>query len=397
MSTDDNKNQQASTDDCQGPPRSHTTQEGESLPEDSQGLGTTRAGPFQIGFVDEVNGPGAMECAGYRPTHHELRVLAQHWAEQALCTEVIYFLHAQTGSTELRLQAYAERRCERIAENLGQEPMNEVLASAKKKVQKKYGLSDEEWAVFERDDADEWERFQDEVRRNMVKVQAAEERALHRAAAQIVIGYRSEYGRPSAVYVEEGPQATARTQIDWVGADPGRTDAIMQSMLAGPLAEARLLASQAVGDTLDFDLSSSAENLLVLREDQDLVDVAFLHQGQPQAVPVEAAPFRTGLELLQGLLRQGGTAASRVLEQLRHVRQRLNDPRLWADISHVVKQVQKTAPSRVWHRGVADAVLAQMMTELDQAGMPGPAAPLHEDDLPGELPDDSTSKSGPPT
>ena len=167
MSTDDNKEMMQCQPTEQGQPPSRTTQEGESLPEDSQGLGTRRAGPFQIGFVDEVNGPGAVECAGYRPTHHELRVLAQHWAEQALCTEVFYFLYAQTGSTEWRLHAYAERRCERIAESLGPEPMNEVLASAKKKVQEEYRLSDEEWAVFERGDPDEWARFQDEVQRKM--------------------------------------------------------------------------------------------------------------------------------------------------------------------------------------------------------------------------------------
>jgi hypothetical protein len=168
MTTDDKKNPQVSTHDGQGTPRSHTTQERAPLPEDSQGLGSIRAGPFQIGFVDEVNGPGAVECAGYRPTHHELRVLAEHWAQQALCTEVFYFLYAQTGGTESRLLAYAGRRCDRIADILGQEPMNEVLASVRKQVQEKYVLSDQEWAVFERGDPAEWARFQDEVRRQEV-------------------------------------------------------------------------------------------------------------------------------------------------------------------------------------------------------------------------------------
>ena len=168
MSTDDNKEMMQCQPTEQGQPPSRTTQEGESLPEDSQGLGTRRAGPFQIGFVDEVNGPGAVECAGYRPTHHELRVLAEHWAQQALCTEVFYFLYAQTGGTESRLLAYAGRRCDRIADILGQEPMNEVLASVRKQVQEKYVLSDQEWAVFERGDPAEWARFQDEVRRQEV-------------------------------------------------------------------------------------------------------------------------------------------------------------------------------------------------------------------------------------
>jgi hypothetical protein len=265
--------------------RSPLPQDGDPLPEDSMGLGALGTGRVLIGCVDEVNGPGAAECASYRPTNHELRVLAEHWAEQALATDVFYFVYAQTGSSEWRRRAYAERRRARIADILGQEAMDEVLASVKKKVQEDRQLSDQEWAIYERGDPAEWRRFQDQVQRDMDAALASKERALYRAAAQFVIGYRSGFGQPSAICVEEGARASGRILMRWVGDDPGRTDGVIQSLLAGPLAEARLLAGQVVGDTLDFDLSSAAENLLALGDDQELVELAFLHRGSGESSP----------------------------------------------------------------------------------------------------------------
>src|SRR5262245_47382834 len=72
------------------PGRPPLPREGDPPPEDSAGLGALGDGRVLIGFVDEVNGPGAVECAGYRPTIHELRVLAEHWAEQALSVDVFH-------------------------------------------------------------------------------------------------------------------------------------------------------------------------------------------------------------------------------------------------------------------------------------------------------------------
>jgi hypothetical protein len=218
---------------------------------------------------------------------------------------------------------------------------------------------------------------------------ASRERALYRAAAQMVIGYRSGFGRPSAIYVEEGARFAGRIVMRWVGDDPGRTDGVIQSLLAGPLAEVRLLASQVVGDTLDFDLPSAADHLLAGGDDQELVDLAFLHRGQRRVLPVEAAPFRAGLELLQGQVRQGGVAAGRILEQLRRARQRLNESRLWAEIVYVTRRIRESPLVKVCQRGIAGDQLAQLLSDLDKVEVPCPDGSLQEDEFLGEIPDNS--------
>jgi hypothetical protein len=79
------------------------------------------AGGFTIGFVNEVNGPGAREVPQYTPTRAELLELIKYWESKFLVTAYFMFAHSQAGSVEIRLGPYAERRVARIVELLGYE------------------------------------------------------------------------------------------------------------------------------------------------------------------------------------------------------------------------------------------------------------------------------------
>ena len=54
-----------------GTPGQPPTAVPEDKRDDSDGLGARRMGPMVMGFVDEVNGPGAAPCPDYVPTRHK--------------------------------------------------------------------------------------------------------------------------------------------------------------------------------------------------------------------------------------------------------------------------------------------------------------------------------------
>ena len=72
-----------------------------------------------IGFVDNVNGYGAREVAGFIPTQAELVELAKYWEYTFLSRAYFVFSTRQIGSTDLRLSPFAERRVTRIIDLVG--------------------------------------------------------------------------------------------------------------------------------------------------------------------------------------------------------------------------------------------------------------------------------------
>jgi len=81
-----------------------------------------------IGYVDEVNGPGAMEVPGFVPTRHELIHLVEHWAEVRLSTIFKVFKTDVIGSTDIRKVPYSEERIRSIELLLGEEEVNKIVA-----------------------------------------------------------------------------------------------------------------------------------------------------------------------------------------------------------------------------------------------------------------------------
>lgn len=72
-----------------------------------------------VGFVEEVNGPGAQEIPGFVPTRQALLLLAHHWEKKAIGIEMFCFTYGQVGSSDMRIQPYARRRVNRIMDLLG--------------------------------------------------------------------------------------------------------------------------------------------------------------------------------------------------------------------------------------------------------------------------------------
>jgi hypothetical protein len=131
------------------------------------GLEPLAGGSFRIGYVDMVNGQGAIECPQYRPTYYELRQIAKYWYLESLDHNLFCFVHSVYGSDWSRIMAYANRRLARLGKVLGEEAMQEVLGEAKKEVCERFNFNDREWAIFERGDSEECRAFQEEYAKKM--------------------------------------------------------------------------------------------------------------------------------------------------------------------------------------------------------------------------------------
>lgn len=76
-----------------------------------------------MGHVDEVNGPGALAVPTFVPSRHELIVLLKHWSKVVLDIRYEWFIFEQVGSAEMRLEPFANRGVNRIADALNDEDL----------------------------------------------------------------------------------------------------------------------------------------------------------------------------------------------------------------------------------------------------------------------------------
>ncbi len=131
---------------------------------DNKGLGSCGRPGFCIGYVDEVNGPGAGEVVGFVPTRHELLELARYWATVAVDLEYFWFTYGQYSSDRFRRQSLAWRRVGRIQELLG-EDTNKVV----EKVYEEYGEKQEKrhWEAFLLGNAEQRKAVRQEIARAM--------------------------------------------------------------------------------------------------------------------------------------------------------------------------------------------------------------------------------------
>ena len=106
-----------------------------------------KPGHFVVGYVDEVNGQGAVAVPEFTASRYELLVLLKYWAEIGIHMRFRWFLIEQVGSTEMRWEAFSARRVDRIASALADEAavhaaLDEVYDAYGKK---HHGLG---WKVF---------------------------------------------------------------------------------------------------------------------------------------------------------------------------------------------------------------------------------------------------------
>jgi hypothetical protein len=132
---------------------------------DSEGLGFWGDRGFTIGYVDEVNGPNSAGMPEFVPTRYELIQLVKYWATIVIDLRFDYFLYTQTGGSEYRLSAFANRRVARIAEILGEEEINKVIDQAYEEYGKEQGPR--AWSIFLNGTPEEREAFQKEVQQEI--------------------------------------------------------------------------------------------------------------------------------------------------------------------------------------------------------------------------------------
>ena len=105
------------------------------------------SGGFCIGYVAEVNGPGAIAVPEFIVSRHELLVLLKYWAEIDVDISFFCFSYETYGSDWSRRKAFAVKRVNRIADALADE---ESVTKAWHEVYETYGKQYEglPWKVF---------------------------------------------------------------------------------------------------------------------------------------------------------------------------------------------------------------------------------------------------------
>jgi hypothetical protein len=129
---------------------------------DNEWLGSFSGPGFRIGYLDDVNGPGAAEVVGFVPTRHELLELAKYWTNVAVDIEYDWFLYGQVGSSDMRRRPFARRRIGRIQELLG-DAVDKVVGE----VYEEYGKKQDprSWEVFLHGTEEQRKAFKEEIDR----------------------------------------------------------------------------------------------------------------------------------------------------------------------------------------------------------------------------------------
>jgi hypothetical protein len=133
---------------------------------DSDGLGFYGNGRMTVGYVGEVNGPGAVEMPGVVATKHELVQLVKYWASIRIDIRFGWFANQCVGSTETRLESFSGRRIARIAEVLGDDETSAAVEQAYAEYAK--DIDPRTWDVFLNGTPEEQSALQEEIEREML-------------------------------------------------------------------------------------------------------------------------------------------------------------------------------------------------------------------------------------
>ena len=131
---------------------------------------------LNFGDVDEVNGVGAEEIEGFKPTRHELLQLALYWAERAAQIEFDRFV--DLAGTDSRALPFARARVDRIEDLLGDE-VEEVIKRASKMVEAR--SDPRHWGIWQNGTTAQLCALQEEVKKTKAVEEYLRERAERRS------------------------------------------------------------------------------------------------------------------------------------------------------------------------------------------------------------------------
>ena len=132
---------------------------------DNEWLDPVQAGPFTIGYDEDIHGAGGTAVADYEPTKHELSIVARHWIRELLEIDIFWFLYQTTGSRKIRMRSYASRRLDRIADAIGEDAVNKIVCQEEDIARRRLG--DRYWHIFKHGTPEEWDQVAHEVAEQM--------------------------------------------------------------------------------------------------------------------------------------------------------------------------------------------------------------------------------------
>lgn len=133
---------------------------------DNDYLGPFGGNGLTIGLVDEVAGEGATEVPEFVPTRHELLQLVKYWERRYLELEHFFFWSGQSGSTDIRVKPYANRRIARIAKLIGDEDVSRAIDEVWSEFAEQ---NPRDWDVFLNGDEKQWKEVQEKTHREMAQ------------------------------------------------------------------------------------------------------------------------------------------------------------------------------------------------------------------------------------
>ena len=83
-----------------------------------------------FGHVPHVNGPDARET-DFKPTLHELKVIADDWVARIADIAVTWEVHKQVGSSDMRERPYALSRLANLDDHIGESEIDNRLSRAR--------------------------------------------------------------------------------------------------------------------------------------------------------------------------------------------------------------------------------------------------------------------------
>ena len=126
-------------------------------------------GRYVVGYVDEVNGPGAAEVAVYVPTRHEVTELVKYWYRRVLDNSWCFFVYGGTGSSEWRIKTFAGRRLDRAEVAIGKEAVDAAIKEAREEFRTKVVKDDRLWDIFEHGTEEQWDAVRNESWREILE------------------------------------------------------------------------------------------------------------------------------------------------------------------------------------------------------------------------------------
>jgi hypothetical protein len=134
---------------------------------DNEWLDPVQAGPFTVGYDEDIHGAGGTAVADYEPMKHELSIVARHWIRKWLELCIFRFLYPTIGSREIMMRLYAIRWFGWIADAIGEDAVNEIVRQEEDIARRRLG--DRYWHIFKNGTPEEWDHVADEVREQMNK------------------------------------------------------------------------------------------------------------------------------------------------------------------------------------------------------------------------------------